>query len=223
MLLDVLFAVLAVSGLALGAVIAERERAKSDREQLIREQTAVETRLRLAAIVESSNDAIFSKDLDGIVLSWNAAAQRIFGFYGSRSRRTAGGNSSSAGARGRREPAAPAIQSRRTDRSLQNDSTDESRAHDQRVSDHHPADGLGRHAWWASPKSPAMSPSRIGPNKALSSLSRRLIHAQEEERARIARELHDDIGQRLALLAIELTELSVSRARSDSRQPGRSD
>ena len=62
------------------AVIAERERAKSDREQLIREQTAVETRLRLAAIVESSNDAIFSKTLDGIVLSWNAAAERIFGF-----------------------------------------------------------------------------------------------------------------------------------------------
>ncbi len=75
-----LFAVLAVSGLSLAAVIAERERAKSEREQLIREQTAVEARLRLAAIVESSNDAIFSTDLDGIVLSWNAAAQRIFGF-----------------------------------------------------------------------------------------------------------------------------------------------
>ena len=37
---------------------------------------------------------------------------------------------------------------------------------------------------------------------ALTTLSRRLIEAQEQERARIARELHDDIGQRLALLAI---------------------
>jgi PAS domain S-box-containing protein len=44
--------------------------------------------------------------------------------------------------------------------------------------------------------------------RALSSVSRRLIHAQEEERARIARELHDDIGQRVALLSVELTELS---------------
>jgi len=42
---------------------------------------------------------------------------------------------------------------------------------------------------------------------ALANVSRKLIEAQEQERTRIARELHDDIGQRLALLAINLERL----------------
>jgi len=40
--------------------------------------------------------------------------------------------------------------------------------------------------------------------EALSSVSRRLIEAHEEERTWIARELHDDINQRIALLAVNL-------------------
>ena len=38
----------------------------------------------------------------------------------------------------------------------------------------------------------------------LQKLSGRLIEAQEQERNRISRELHDNIGQRLALLSFEL-------------------
>ena len=49
--------------------------------------------------------------------------------------------------------------------------------------------------------------------ETLSGMSRKLIEAQEQERARISRELHDDINQRLALLAGELDQWDQSASR----------
>ena len=46
--------------------------------------------------------------------------------------------------------------------------------------------------------------------ESLANVSRTTIAAQEQERTRIARDLHDDIGQRLAMLAVELEQLQAS-------------
>ena len=82
-LLDVFFAVLSVSSLTLAAVIAEREQGEREREHLIRKQATMEARLRLAVIVESSDDAIIGEDIDGIVTDWNKGAEDLYGYSSS--------------------------------------------------------------------------------------------------------------------------------------------
>jgi PAS domain S-box-containing protein len=58
-------------------MLAERER---DQVEEKRQNRAEETHAKLAAIVESSDDGIIGKTLDGTIATWNGGAQRIFGY-----------------------------------------------------------------------------------------------------------------------------------------------
>jgi PAS domain S-box-containing protein len=59
---------------------ASRKRIEPKRAEKMHLFLAEEEPARLAAIVESSDDAIISKTLEGIITSWNKGAQRIYGY-----------------------------------------------------------------------------------------------------------------------------------------------
>jgi PAS domain S-box-containing protein len=206
-LLDVLFTLLAVSGLTLASVITERERAEREHERLIRARAEVEARLRHAAVVESSDDAIVSEDLNGMVLSWNQAASRMFGF----AEAEAIGRSIS-------QLLPPELLSDEAT-VLQNLRAGERMVHLERTR----TSASGEKIHLSSTVSPLKNgvdrlvgtvrivrdiSERKRAEEALVRAKRKLVRVQEQERARIARELHDDIGQRLALLTVGLTGVS---------------
>lgn len=61
-----------------GILLGELEKSEASLKEAIASRE--EKSARLAAIIESSDDAIVSKTLEGIVTSWNGSAERIFGY-----------------------------------------------------------------------------------------------------------------------------------------------
>ena len=178
----------------------------NDRERLIREEAAIDARLRLAAIVDSSDEAIVAKNLDGVIQSWNAAAEHIFGFTAAEA---IGQPVTMLIPWERRDEEKKILEKVRRGERVHLETirvTKTGKRFNASVTVTPLRDATGRLVGAAKLLRDISDQTRA--NEALSRVSRKLITAQEEERTRIARELHDDIGQRLAVLAMELASVA---------------
>jgi PAS domain S-box-containing protein len=204
-LLDVFFVVLSMSGMTLAAAISEREQAEREREQLVRKQAAMEERLRLAAIVESSDDAIIGKDMDGIITDWNKGAERLYGYSAGE---MIGLSISLLVPPDRSDDFAEIITKIKQGDTVNHYETVGQKKDGTRVEVSLTVspiiDTEGRIVG-ASAIARDITERKLA-EEALLEMSGRLITAHEEERTRIARELHDDLSQRMALLQIGLEQ-----------------
>ena len=215
-LLDVFFGVLSVSGLSLATVIAEREYAVREREHIVSRQAAMEERLRASDALRESEERLRLAVQAGrmYTFDWDVATDVVLrseeytNIFGSKA-----------------EPTSLTRQQFVT--KVHPDDRAKFLAASDDVTPDNPTASLayrvmrsdGSLVWLEMHGRAFFDPQgkklrmigmvsditeRKRTEEALAGMSRKLIEAQEQERTRIARELHDDINQRLALLATEI-------------------
>lgn len=179
----------------------------------ITQRKKVEAELtRLAAIVESSSDAIVSKDLNGIIMSWNAGAEAIFGYTADE----VIGKPVTILMPPERVDEEPGILRRirsgeridhyetvrrRKDGRLINISLNVSPVYDE----HGIIVGASKIARDITESKAAEEARRE------TQIMHRIVEAQESERHRIARDLHDHLGQRMTALRLKI-ETMIKKA-----------
>lgn len=165
-----------------------------------------ESQLRLADIVDSSDDAIIGKRLDGTITSWNAGAYRLYGYTAGE---MVGRSIYDIVPLDRHEELRRILE--RLGRGERIDHLETSRIRrdgaevevELTVSPIKDRDGT------------ILGASAIGRDitrrkqleRSLHQLSVRILRAQDEERRRIARDIHDTTVQKLALLSMNLAQL----------------
>jgi PAS domain S-box-containing protein len=196
------------------------------------------SRFRLAAMVDSSEDAIISKNLDGIIMSWNRGAQRLFGW----SREEALGRPATimvpAELHGEEarilhrlregdcvvgfETVRVTKTGQRLDVSLTLAPVEDSRgrvvgvstvAHDITKRKQTEAklqsarDNLEQRVFERTTELQRKNDELVKQEGIVRELSARLLQLQDEERRRLARELHDSVGQLLAAISMNISRV----------------
>ncbi len=204
-------------GHALGMVITDLSEQKR--------RHVEETRLQLAAIVESSQDAIIGKSLDAKIVSWNPGAEGIYGYTADE----AIGQPISILLPPERVDEWPAIMERiRRGQKVKHYET-KRRRKDGTVIDVSlavsPIKTPEGETVGASGVSRDITERKQAAEIKQAQAMRRLLlehmlSAQEEERRRIARELHDEAGQLLTSLLVGLRTLEHARDLADVKGQG---
>ncbi len=184
------------------------------REDLLESQTDLETKVRertqkllhMSLVVEASDDAIITSDFEGNIRSWNKAAEAMFGWHAAEvlgqttARLTPAHLWEEARAMKARARRGERIERFETERMKKN-----GELFDVSLSAFPLRDALG-HIIGTSGIVRDLT-ERKKAEQHLRQLSWRLLQAQDEERRRIARELHDSTAQTVVALSMNLSRL----------------
>lgn len=175
---------------------------------------AQEAQARLAAIVESSEDAIVSKDLDGVIINWNKAAERVFGYS---AEEAIGQHITLIVPADRLDEEAEILASLRRGERIDHFETIRKRKDgtllDISVTISPVKDAHGRVIGASKVARDITEHKRLALLLQEAELSGRLLQLQDQERRRIARELHDGAGQLLAALSMDIAAISAEESR----------
>jgi PAS domain S-box-containing protein len=176
---------------------------------------------QLAAIVESSDDAIIGKNLDGIILSWNRSAERLFGYT---AEEAIGQHITLIIPPDRRDEESMILEQLRQGVRVDHFQTIRIRKNgtpiDLSLTISPIKNSFGRVVGASKVARDISEQMRADGLRKEAEISAHLLQVQDTERRRIARELHDGVGNLLAgismnasQIAKEKEKLSPSRAR----------
>ena len=168
----------------------------------------------LAAIVDSSDDAIVSKRLDGTITSWNRSAERLFGYSADEA---IGQHITLVVPPDRRQEEVGILEKLRRGERVDHFETVRLRKNGTRfdvsLTISPVKDPTGRLVGASKVARDISERKRAEQTHKEAELSARLLQVQDEERRRIARELHDGVGQLLSAVGMNVSQILTEKGK----------